>query len=437
MLITATISAIQRPHGGVGARKFAAAALLIFVVFAGLFATAQRASADTGIPVSGATGAMADPAAGVPPGSTAVPPPDAGNVAPEAPVELSQPAAQDAATAQAATADATADQPQQSNSIGTTRTDRSGEESVSQENDVSLVGAAANGASTSQTAGSEPPSGDEPPAGAGQQATTDQDASAAAAAAQPQQSNIVIIIRINSPGDDVISQTNVVSVVAVGANQASTTQNPATAVASAPRTTDPPQSPSQSPSGTAPAPATAPTPLTDGRSGQSSNLGQQPTQHPAAAVQQLRPQAVRALSILAFSASSNANLSAPNRAASATTTDSAPQPGGAAGRSGAFGPASVAALGPSGPSVNSGTPSGGEKAHLVARRIGAHSSSGGTLGAVPDVVADWLSRPRVAVGPQVSLDNGGGMSLGVLTLTALLVGLLGWAALTWAPLSRR
>jgi hypothetical protein len=29
------------------------------------------------------------------------------------------------------------------------------------------------------------------------------------------------------------------------------------------------------------------------------------------------------------------------------------------------------------------------------------------------------------------------MNLGLLTLTALLVGLLGWAALTWPPLLRR
>jgi hypothetical protein len=70
MLITEATSATKRPHGPVVARKFAAAALVIFLGFAGFFATAQRAGADTGIPASGAMGAMADSAAGVAPGST-------------------------------------------------------------------------------------------------------------------------------------------------------------------------------------------------------------------------------------------------------------------------------------------------------------------------------------------------------------------------------
>src|SRR3954467_15996730 len=74
MLTTRATSATQRPHGGVDARKVAAAAVASFIVFAGFFATAQRAGADTGIPASGATGMLADSAAGIPPGSTAVPP---------------------------------------------------------------------------------------------------------------------------------------------------------------------------------------------------------------------------------------------------------------------------------------------------------------------------------------------------------------------------
>jgi len=425
MLMTGANSATDRPQGGVGARKFGAAALSIFLLFAGFFATAHRASADTGIPASGSTGVMAGSPAGVAPGSTAVPPPEAGNGAPEVPVDPGQPAAQDAATAQAATADAAAAQPQQSNGIGATRTDSSGGESASQQNDVSVVGAAANAASTSQTAGSGASTADGPPTEAGQQATTGQAANAAAAAVQPQQANVVIIIRINSPGDDVISQTNVVSVVAVAANQSSTTQNPVTAGASAPGITDP----AQSPSGALSAPSTG------GQPGQSSSAEHQP-QEPADAVQQRHPQAVRALSILAFSASSSANPPAPEQqATSPTTSASRPRPGGAAGRSGVFGP-NTAAEG----SDRASFDSGGtliQTARPQAHRAGARRSSGGTLGAVRDGVASWLGRTRVAARPKLAADSPAGMSLGLLTLTALLVGLLGWAALTWPPFSRR
>src|SRR6266513_5206591 len=238
MLRTGATSATKRPQGGVGARKFAVVTLSIFLLFAGFFATAQRASADTGIPPSGVTGATTDSAAGVPPGSTtAIPPSAAGNDATAAPVDISQPTAQDAATGQAATADAAAAQPQQSNAIGATRADSSGDDSASQQNDVSAVGAAANGASTDQTAGSPSPAGAS--AEGGQQAATDQAANAGAAAVQPQQSNVVIIIRINSPGDDVISQTNVVSVVAVGANQSSTAQSSGPPTASPSGATNP------------------------------------------------------------------------------------------------------------------------------------------------------------------------------------------------------
>jgi hypothetical protein len=430
MLMTEATSATQRPQGPVGARKFAAAALVIFLGFAGFFATAQRAGADTGIPASGATGAMAGSVTGVPPGSTAVPPQVAGNGAPEAPVDVAQPA-QDAATAQAATADAAAAQPQQSNAIGATRADSSGDESASQQNDVSVVGAAANAASTSQTAGSGPPSADAAPAEAGQQAATDQAANAAAAAVQPQQSNVVIIIRINSPGDDVISQTNVVSVVAVAANQSGITQNPAPPVVAAPGTTDP----QQSPSGASSAPST---------DGQRAQTGSQPSQvssaqpqHPADAVQQLHRQPVRALSILAFSASSTVSLPAPeHQATSSTMSASRPRPEGAAGRSGVFGLNTAAAEGSDRASVHSDG-SSIQTARPQADRTGAQAARGTSLGAVRDRVASWLGRTGAATRPQLAADSAGGMNLGVLTLTALLVGLLGWAALSLPPPWRR
>ena len=445
MLTTGAISTIQPPKGGIGVRKFAAGALLLFFLFAGFFATTPRAAADTGIPPSAAMEAMAGSAAEFPSGETAEAPLAAADGAAQAPVNVAQPPTQDAATTQGATADAAAAQPQQSNEIGATRIDSSGDESASQQNDVAVVGAAANAASTSQAASPGPPSGDGPAAPeAGEQATTDQTADAAAAAAQPQQSNVVIIIRINSPGDDVVSQTNVVSVVAVGANQGSTTQNPATG-ASAPQTSAPTTAPlapgtsapataapAQSPSGAAPAP------LPDAQPAQSSNAGRRLVEHPATVVQQLGPQARRALSILTSSASSNALPAAPVfQTAAPTTSVTRPQSGGAAGRSGASGPGNVAAPASSGSSVDSDALPV-QTASTVAHKTARQSSSSGRVGALPGRIARWLGRTPAVTGSQLGReDSGRGMNLGLLTLTALLVGLLGWAVLTWPPLLRR
>jgi hypothetical protein len=430
MLMTGATSVTARPQGSVGARKFAAAGLLIFLLFAGLFATAQRAGADTGIPASGVTGAMADPAAQVPLGSTAVPP-VVGSGVPEAPVDLAQPVAQDAATAQAATADAAAAQPQQSNGIGATRTDSSGGESASQQNDVSVVGAAANEALTSQTADSGTPMADGAAAEAAQRATTDQAANAAASAVQPQQSNVVIIIRINSPGDDVISQTNVVSVVAVGANQSSTKQDAGAASASAAKSDSP-----RSSSGSSSAPSTGGKPAQSGGQPAQSSGAEQPQQS-ADGVQQLHQQGLRALSILTISASSNAAPPATeNQATSPTTSAGRPRTGGAAGRSGVFGPNTAAVEGSPGARVDSDG-SSVQTARAQAHKARAQIPRGAALSAVRDHVASWLAHTGAAARPQLEADSAGGMSLGVLTLTALLVGLLGWAALSWAPFSRR
>jgi hypothetical protein len=408
-------------------------AVVLFLVFAGFFATAQRARADTGVPASGASEAVAGLAAQVPPGSTAVPPPASANSEPGAPVDPAQPAAQDVATAQAATAVATAAQPQQSNGIGTTRTDSSGAESVSQQNDVAVLGAAANTAAASQTAGSGEPTPDGA-AEADQQATSDQAANAAAAAVQPQQSNIVVIIRINSPGDDVVSQTNVVSVVGVAANQSSTSQSPAPAGESASGASDPPQSAS----GASSAPLSGGQPVQpSGQPAQTAGAEQQP-QQPADVIGQRHSRPVRALSILAFSASSAANLRAPDHLATSPTTSAGrPRSEGAARRSGVFG-------------SSAGTPDGSDRAPVYSSRAStqtadpqahqtdAQGSRGPALvGAVRDRVASWLGRTGSAARPQLAADSARGMNLGILTLTALLVGLLAWAALSWSPFSRR
>jgi hypothetical protein len=341
---------------------------------------------------------------------------------------------QDAATSQANAAGAIAAQPQQSNSLGADRSDSTGGETISQQNGLSVVGAAANDASTSQA----PDPG--AAASSDQQAATDQDASANSAAVQPQQSNVVIIIRINSPGDDVVSQTNVVSVVAVGANQSSTAQGiPAPEDASATGAVDPsgqaeasaPQSAPQSTTQAAPqsvsgaqiAPPVA----------QSPSTAEQPTRPPAVGVQQLRPQAVRVLSILAFTASSEPDAAARSEAASSAADPLGP--GGDAGRSDVFGPGSVAASGSSEPSVASVPPPARSTSPLAHRtRTG---SSGGTLSALHELFPRLIARSGLDARPQLGAGTPGGMNLGLLTLTALLIGLVGWAALTWPPLPRR
>jgi len=437
MLNTGAISAILRPQGGIGLRRFAPLVFVLFVVFAGFFATAQQAGADTGIPASGASGATADLAAQVPPGSTAVPPPTAANSVPEAPVDPALPVTQDAATAQAAAADAAAAQPQQSNGIGTTRTDSSGDESVSQQNDLAVVGAAVNAAATNQAADSGAPTAEGAAGEVGQQATSDQAANAAAAAVQPQQSNVVIIIRINSPGDDVVSQTNVVSVVAVGANQSSTAQS------SGP--------PTASPSG-ATNPIGASAQGTDGQAAQSPSAAQaqqqqqgQPAQVPGAvqhpahsslALQLQRPEPT-ALAILLTSASSNASWTAPkSQGGSPTTSANRLRRGGDRGRSGASASRTLASLQSAGLSSNSTTLA---KTRGAARSTGAHdSAAGATLEAVRDHLGSLFSRTRLAPPSQIAANAAsGGPNFALATLAALLVGLLGWGALTWLPSTRR
>ena len=419
-------------------RKLAAAALVIFLGFAGFFATAQRAGADTGIPASGATGAMADSAAGVPPGSTtAVPPPAVGNDASAAPADISQPTAQDATTAQAATADAAAAEPQQSNTVGASRVDSSGDEGVSQQNGVSVAGAAANAASTSQTAGYAPPPADGMAAEA-QQAATDQAAKAAAAAVQPQQSNVVIIIRINSPGDDLVTQTNVVSVVAVGANQSSTSQNSAPPGASTAGTSDPSPNPNGADGQATPSPNAAQQPPQQTPAQTPQQASPQPPQQaaaqapaaverPAQSVDAARQQRPDALAILATSASWTANQQVPDsQRGSPTRSANHLRRGGVRGRSDASASRTVVAL-QSGRSSANATPVG--KADPKADSTVATPA--------PKPQASWLSQPRLAPSSRIAANGAGsGTKFLLATLAALLVGLLGWAALTWFRLAR-
>jgi hypothetical protein len=69
------------------------------------------------------------------------------------------------------------------------------------------------------------------PAAADQAAATAQEAAASAVAAQPEQPNVVVIVRINSPGDDIVTQTNTITVDSAAWNESKTTQTEAPAAA--------------------------------------------------------------------------------------------------------------------------------------------------------------------------------------------------------------
>jgi hypothetical protein len=408
MVKSRPISAQERPQGGLGKRKFAVVALLTFCFFAGFLATAQRAAADTGIPDSGAVEATTDPTVPTNPVSTAV--------------------SQDAATGQAVAADATAAEPQQSNTIEAAPTGSPGALSASQENQAAVVGAAANGASTGQAAGGES-TANGVPSEADQQADTDQAADATASAVEPQQSNVVIIIRINSPGDDVISQTNVVSVVGAAANESSTTQqqgpttqNPAPAGEPADGASDPTQS----------QPAGGPTPPTDGQpqpsgavpqSAQSADAAQQPVQ-PAGAVQGQRPHGARALSILASSGGPKASPPAPEHHAASPMKSASRLPGDR-GRSASAG----------GSSASTGLASGGvSKSATVEHLSASQKHRGRTLDPIRYHVENWLRGARAALPTRTAAAGDDGLStVGLMTLAALIAGGLGWALLTWMP----
>jgi hypothetical protein len=166
---------------------------------------------------------------------------------------------------------------------------------------------------------------------------------------------------------------------------------------------------------------------------QSPSTAEQPTRPPAVGVQQFRPQSVRALSILAFTASSEPDAAARSEAASSTADPS--RPGGDARRSDVSGPGSVAASGSGGPLVGSDSPP--VRSASPAAPQSRAGSTGRMLAAVGALVPRLIARSGLDARPRLSAGTPGGMNLGLLTLTALLIGLIGWAALTWPPLPRR
>jgi len=356
---------MQAAHGVTGKRKFALAALLTFLVFAGSLATAQRARADSGSPAPNAAG------------------------------EVATPPSPDPSTPQPAT---------------------------------------------------------EPQPATDQQSTTDQNANATAAAEQPQQSNVVIIIRINSPGDDVVTQTNVVSVVAVGANQSSTTQNSGlpgpSATGTDPQTgsSDSPGADGQSADGQsadaqpaegqpAPVPGAAPPrsqPAPAQTPVQAPSAVNQPVAQPAQAAA-AAPQRPTALAILTSSAGSTANPEAQQSQGGLPTTSATHlRRGGVRGLSDASA---------------SRTPVEGQSAGFVADPRSTGKAGGGATSttahtpntamiAAGDARGSVLDRALLAPPVRIAAhDPGSGNSLGLTALlAALLIGLLAWEVTTWLPL---
>ena len=360
---------MQEVRGVTGKRKFALAGLLTFLLFAGFFATAQRARADSG---------SSDP-------STAG--------------EVAAPPVQDTSGAQQNTAGEVAAPPVPDTSGAQQNTD--------------------------------------------QQATTDQVANAAATAVQPQQSNVVIIIRVNSPGDDVVTQTNIVSVVATAANQSSTSQNsglpnPSTAGID-PNTgsADPPGADGQTLDGeqaggqAAPLPGAAPQ-----RSQQTPtqavapapSTAQQPVEQPAQATP-APPRRPHALAILGSSASSAASGAAPESQKGLPTKSATPlRRGGVRGRSDASASRTPVGEQAGGLAANP-TPTGKDGSEAASTKL--HASNLAAI-AAKAASGSWLNRAHLAAPGQIAAnDSGSDTNLGLTTLTALLLGLIGWRVLTW------
>lgn len=278
--------------------------------------------------------------------------------------------AQAAATLQAATASATVDGIQQVNAAAPAP---GGSAKSSQSNVADVGSSAGNDASTTQDA-----AGDDEMANGAQQAATGQTAAANASASGVQQTNVVVVVRVNSPGNDSVAQTNVVNVGASSGNSARTAQ---------------------------------------GR-------GEDPM---GPAVQ--APTRARRILLAAAVRTSSADPPAASR----------PAPHAGTAREAAARAAPGASLQPH------VSPSGERQqaaSHAVTRRAGA-TPAARTAAASPVVPAGLAH--GIAAGARLARDAAadarpqGGTNLGLLTVAALMTGLLGWTALTWAgaPALRR
>ena len=154
-------------------------------------------------------------------GSTS--PPDPSAAAPSG----AAPDSSSATTDQGALAGANATQQQPSNVVNSTRVDSPGDNgAITQTNTAQGQAAAANGSATTQAGGSpSSPGGGGGDQGSQLDAATQQAAAAIASAIQQGAQNIVIQIRINSPGDNgPINQTNTANAGAGAVNASQTSQ---------------------------------------------------------------------------------------------------------------------------------------------------------------------------------------------------------------------
>ena len=403
-------------------------ALVLSLLIAAFLGTARNAAADESAPLSPAAGAVADATTPTVPAGAAT-------------------AAQDAATTQGANGAAVAGDLSQANAIGTGSDSGGGSATASQANAVTSNATAANTAATSQTASQGSTAPTPAPASGGsagaqdstQSANTTQNAGAVATATGIQQINVIIVIRINSPGDDVLSQANVVNAVASAANNAATSQNSPLPVAAG--TPAPGQ---RDGSSTEPGSAGTSAAPTGGSAGTAAPAAQSAVPEPVAAAEQARPQpalsAARAsagtLQLLAIAAAAaRAQLpgqtqfdargvqahSAPNRAPVAAGTS---RPRNDVTEATTSSPPAAVVAGATGGS--SGTPPTGLQGHDGAALATAPATPvGGNASTAPRHLAASAQLDDAQA-------SAGLMTLGSLVV-ALLVGVLALAAMTFGP----
>jgi hypothetical protein len=310
-----------------------------------------------------------------------------------------------ATTDQSALAGVRATQEQPSNVVNSSRVDSPGDDgAITQSNAAQAQAAAANGAATTQGGG-----GDQ---GSQLDAATQQAASAVAAAIQQGAQNIVIQIRINSPGDNgPINQSNVANAGAGAVNASETSQGGGTGAA-APTGAEPSSPDSASPDApsavTPAAPAAAP--------------AEAPAAEGPAALRRVYPAARLVRPRAESPQETQAQQAQPQGPAAAS--NGRPSAGARSGQAPADPPPRVvwtpAVAGSTIDASRRATPPASPVGHAAAVGAGSRAAEPvfkGVAGAVPTA--------------SESLD---GVSNAVLlTLVALIVGLLGFVGSTYAP----
>ena len=270
---------------------------------------------------------------------------------------------------------------------------------------------AADGMPALETAAVAPPPADAAPAPL-QDSVTDQTSSATGTVSHPDQSNVVVIIRINSPGDDNVSQTNVISVDATSANGSSTNQDQS--------------------AGTSPAPAAplvdAATPSVSAAPASAPAVSPQPTSpqpEPTAEQDDAPPVAGRGKVILA----------AYGRSSAGPRPDAAPAPSnrhGKVARSVEPAAAEVRAPSSQAPAVAPQAPPRAQHAASLAR---ADRHPGPSAGATRHQgLGSWLGGGgRTAAATALAADPAKGSDFGDFALAALLAGIAACALFAYLP----